>query len=149
MLSESEGLTLKGGTHSVDLPAWISEEGEEEAAQVLTVEDLDFDQPPVGFYEVYINLPQGAKPDYKSPNYVGNLSFFGFGPQAKQDHHKPVHSYDISENIRKLRASGQWKDGQKPKVTFVKREAELPSGVVVEEAEEPAVKIGKVKISTP
>ena len=148
VLAQEGGLTLRGNTETLELPAWISEEGEEEAAPVLTIEDLDFEKAPVGYYEVYINLPEGVTADYKTPYYVGNLSFFGFGPQAKE-HHKPIHAFDIGENIKKLRASGEWKDGQKPKITFVKREAEMPTGVVIEEEEDPPVKIGKVTISTP
>ena len=74
-------------------------------------------------------------------------SFFGFGPQAHGDH-KPVHAYDISEAVKKLKASGEWEDGQKPRVTFVKRDPELPPGVVIQEEEDPPVKIGKITIST-
>ena len=147
MLSQSSTMTLRGKTHSVDMPSWISEEGEDDDAQVLTVEELDFEKPPVGHYEVYINLPEGAQPDYKSKYFIGNLAFFGFGPQARAGH-KPVHTFDISEAIKKLKASGEWKAGQKPKVTFVKRGPELPPGVVIEEEEDPPVKIGKISIST-
>ena len=149
MLSQSSPVTLGGKTHSVTLPSWVSQEGREDHAQVLTVEELDFEEPPVGHYEVYINLPQGAEPDHKSKYFIGNLSFFGFGPQARGDH-KPVHTYDISETIKELKASGEWQDGQKPKVTFVKRGPELPPGVMTREQEDEMsqVKIGKITIST-
>ena len=148
ILSQSSTMTLHGKTHSVTMPSWISRE--EEDAQVLTVEELDFEEPPVGYYEVYINLPEGEEPDHKSKYFIGNLSFFGFGPQAHGDH-KPVHAYDISEAIKKLKESGEWRDRQNLKITFVKRSPELPPGLppslMPREDEDPPVKIGKITIS--
>lgn len=144
-LSSVGQLRLTGGSKSVTLPSWVSEEGDEQAPHVLTIEGLNFEKPPEGFYEVYINLPEGTTPDYKSKYYVGNVSFFGFGPQAKHGH-EPVHAFDITGNIRELKAAGEWQDGGSPRITFVKRD---PEGVVVEEGEEPAVTIGRIRISTP
>ena len=40
------------------------------------IEGIKFGRPGV-YYEVYANLPQGAQPDPKSPNYIGNLPRVG------------------------------------------------------------------------
>jgi hypothetical protein len=43
----------------------------------VSFEGIDFDHLPGVDYEVYLNLPEGARPSPTGPNYVGTLTFFG------------------------------------------------------------------------
>ena len=44
---------------------------------VLDVGDITFSAPPSVAYEVYVDLPAGAKPDPGSPYHAGSLTFYG------------------------------------------------------------------------
>lgn len=93
----------------------------------LNLEGIDYDQNPGVSYEVYINLPEGREPDYRSQYYAGNLSFFGMKPhihggQATLVQGQPggKRSFDITGIIRALQLSGEWQ-GRQIEVTFVMR----------------------------
>src|SRR5262249_19644937 len=104
------------------------------AALALVVEGIRFQKEPMVFYEVYVNLPANEKPDYQSAHYAGNLIFAGVDSCAHARHHalraKGQHkeaeaarvdssrAFDISDNVRELRARGLWHDRQLT-VTFV------------------------------
>jgi tyrosinase len=51
--------------------------GEEKGELVLSLEGIEFGQAPGVYYEAYINLPAGEKPDVEGPYHVGPLTFFG------------------------------------------------------------------------
>lgn len=104
---------------------------------VLTLEGIQAEEHPGTVYEVYINLPQGQEPDYKSDYYVGNLDFFGHvgqahthGGQAAPTQGQPGRNrgFDITRQVKALQASGQWQ-GQQPEVTFVPAKLLPPAGV--------------------
>jgi hypothetical protein len=61
--------------------------------------------------QVYINLPEGVQPDFRSPYYVGTLGLFTVQPwDANSPHagHGATQSFDISRNIAALEAAGEW-----------------------------------------
>jgi tyrosinase len=97
-------------TVAVSLPAAEPEAvGDEGRPWTLVIEGLKFGRPGI-FYEVYANLPQGATPDPKGPNYVGNVAFFGQLENGEAAHQgeKGLHgdatlSYDITELLGRLR----------------------------------------------
>jgi tyrosinase len=94
-------------------------------ALVLKVEGVEVEKNPGAHYEVYLDLPRGAKADYQSVHYVGNLTFFGLVPPkgAMKDHEerpKGGQSYDITAAVRELRARNLWEEDAVV-VTFVRR----------------------------
>lgn len=144
-LAERAGVTLGGGAQTVDLQEQIVEEAEIEGKGLkLDVEGIEFDQSPGAIYEIYLNLPEGAEPTHESPHYVGNLVFFGL---EHKDGAEPRLSYPVTKLVDRLRAEGEWTEGDFD-VTFVRRPPEPPEGMVMEEAEPVPVKIGKISIST-
>lgn len=64
------------------------------------------DQPGVP-YQIFFDLPRGAKADVNSPQYVGIITFFnavkleGTDPNSKDDR---FFSFDITDTVRKLRS---------------------------------------------
>jgi hypothetical protein len=54
---------------------------ERNGALALSLEKLTVKQMPVGYYDLYLNLPQETKPSPTDPHFVGSLSFFGMIPQ--------------------------------------------------------------------
>ncbi|HEY0513596.1 MAG TPA: tyrosinase family protein [Thermoanaerobaculia bacterium] len=96
--------------------------GNEGHRLTLSIEGIQFGRPGV-YYEVYANLPAGAAPDRKSPNYVGNLAVFGqladgTPAHAHGDVGKPGEkslatgatlSYDVQRLIDRLRGQPGYK----------------------------------------
>jgi tyrosinase len=119
-----------------------------ERAIVLDIEGIEFDEMPNGYYEIYLNLPEGERPDFRSKYYVGNLQFFGV--KAREQHHEgerpPRFSYDITKIIDKLKSDEKW-NKQEARVTFVKQEVIAPPGMKAEARVTP-VTIGHVTITT-
>jgi hypothetical protein len=85
---------------------------------VLSISGIDFDKRPEIHYQVYLNLPKGEKPDYKSVYFIGNLSFFSFDLHGNHSHHAPEINFDITQTVRSLRSRNLW-GGAKQSVTFV------------------------------
>jgi Protein of unknown function (DUF_B2219) len=85
----------------------------------LKIEGIKFDSPPGVLYEVYINLPKNEEPNYKSAYFVGNLSFF-VERHAGAAEHPYVARFDITKNVRELKALKLWNDAE-ISVTFVMR----------------------------
>jgi tyrosinase len=61
---------------------------------------------PEGHYEVYVNLPDGMKPNYKSDYYVGNLAFFG--PEITSKRKLMTHSFSLEKIEKKLKKANKW-----------------------------------------
>lgn len=85
----------------------------------LSIEGIKFGRPGV-YYEVYANLPQGAQPDPKGPNYIGNLAVFGQledGQSAHAGHagadkslkSEAILAYEITKLIETLRGQQGFK----------------------------------------
>ncbi|MGA8224128.1 MAG: tyrosinase family protein [Candidatus Acidiferrales bacterium] len=82
-----------------------------ETKLLLSIEGITAEKIPDVHYQVFVGLPEGQKPDYKSVYFVGNLSFFGI----------PSHvSFDISNTVRELVKSKSLSSTELP-VTFVMR----------------------------
>ncbi len=98
----------------------------EEQRIVLGLDGVQYDENPGVTYEVYLNLPE-QQPDYTSDYYVGNLGFFGMetgghGHENQQGGHgHPANiSFDVTDNVRALRAKGEWQEGR-AEVSFFAR----------------------------
>ncbi len=78
----------------------------------LVVEDLQLLRPGV-HYQVYLNLPEGARPDPKGPNFIGHVALF-----TEPEHSEPVdRSFDVTDEVQELRRRGEWSG--EVRVTFV------------------------------
>jgi tyrosinase len=54
------------------------------ARYTLVFEGVQTEAPLNGYFEVYLGLPRDAKPDFKSPYYVGNLTTFGADARSRR-----------------------------------------------------------------
>jgi hypothetical protein len=129
---------------------------------VVNVEGVQFDdQSPGVTYEVYLNLPEGERPNFQSDYYLGNIGFFGMGTyEAEGGHggHPADLSFDATDTVRVLRERGEWNEGE-ASVSFVMRglvpsaEEEESAEALAEQAEpqqEPPgrPRVGRVSITT-
>jgi hypothetical protein len=92
---------------------------------VLKVEGIEVEKNPGAHYEIYLGLPKGAKADFQSVHYVGNLTFFGLAPPRKgakvhDETPKGEQSFDVTAAVRELRSRQLW-DDDKATATFVRR----------------------------
>lgn len=79
-------------------------------ATILTLEGIHGHGVPAVLVEVYVNLPAGQEPDFRSPYYVGNLNLFGL-LQPDQEHQamqSMTQQFDIARNVTALEAAGEW-----------------------------------------
>jgi hypothetical protein len=155
---------LAGPADAVAAAAEASTEGAGVAGGriVLGLDGVQYDENPGITYEVYLNLPEGHEPDYRSDYYVGNVGFFGMTPHDHEGHegghgHPANLSFDVTDNVRALRAKGEWVEGQAD-VSFVPRGLIPPPGaeMLVADAEATAAattpepsgspRIGRVKL---
>ena len=85
----------------------------------LVLKDVQAAAPPGVHYDVYLDLPEGAKPSHDSPNYVGTINFFGVTMMNdKMASMRPrTFSLDVTEQVRALEAHGGLSDT--PAVTLV------------------------------
>jgi hypothetical protein len=102
------------------------------------------------FYEVYVNLPDGAAPDPQGIHYAGNLVFAGLAPSTPHGHpvrrradhgHEldeaylsSVRAIELTDMLPQLRARNHWRDEQLT-VTFA-------LGALVPPANEPRTSPG-------
>jgi tyrosinase len=78
---------------------------------VLTLDGIEGTGVPAVSIQVYINLQEGAQPDFRSPNYVGTIGLFSVQPKEGNGAHKGhgmTQSFDISRNIAALDEAGEW-----------------------------------------
>ncbi|HLI56354.1 MAG TPA: tyrosinase family protein [Actinomycetota bacterium] len=117
----------------------------------LRIDDIQFDEPPKGPYQVFLNLPEGTTPDYRSPYYVGNVTFFGHAHEPGARRRVGSHRFDVTRQVSELKAKGEWDDGQ-VKVTFVPSGpvpapgAETPGEPAEEELSKPKAWVGHVSL---
>jgi hypothetical protein len=105
-------------------------EGGGEQRIVLGLDGVQYDEDPGVTYEIYLNLPEGQQPDYTSDYYVGNLGFFGMeaGGHGEVGHGHPANlSFDVTDNVRALRAKGEWQE-REANVSFFARGLIPPPG---------------------
>jgi len=74
---------------------------------VLTLDGIESAGIPAVSVEVYINVPPDQEPNFRTPYFVGVIGLFalGTGPHAE---HGSSQSFDISQNLAALEASGEW-----------------------------------------
>jgi tyrosinase-like protein/polyphenol oxidase-like protein len=79
----------------------------------VSLEDIRPEGEAAVFYEIYVNLPAGAKDTvYTSPHYLGNLDFFGAPPLQRR--------FNLVPAFRRLRQLKAWSD-ETLRLTFVPR----------------------------
>jgi tyrosinase len=122
-------------------------------AVILSLEGIEFEQPPGVDYEVYLNLPKQAAPNASGPYYVGALTFFGLKHrQGMQGHGAPraplYVKLTLPEKLRQALAAG--KVGvEELQVTFVPQTGTEPVAGVAPApgpAERPAVTIREIRL---
>jgi len=80
------------------------------------------------FYQVYMNLPEGATPDPESAYFLGNLAIFG---EVHEGTASGSRSFDVSDNVRALQEMGEWKG--EVSLTFVPGNADaIPATAAAE-----------------
>jgi hypothetical protein len=124
----------------------LSATGRVEEAITLAVEGIDYDKQPGLYYEIYLDLPADAKPDYQDVHYVGNLAFFARKPHGDKEEHghkdqtQSRQDYNLTGVINALGRHKLW-DPDKATVTFV------PRGLLDAEGKELPLEAAKVKIA--
>jgi plastocyanin len=109
---------IEVGPDPIDVPLLLAEadflatpEARAGVGLVLTLDGIQGTGVPGVTVEIYINLPPDRAPDFRSPNYVGNLGLFTLQPwDADSPHagHAATQYFDISRNIDALEAIGEW-----------------------------------------
>lgn len=92
---------------------------------VLTLEGVRDTGAPAGIYEIYVNLPSDADPDFRGDSFVGLISLFGITAHA--DHGAAdQQSFDITSAVRSAQERGDW--AGEVTVTFVAQGLVPPEG---------------------
>jgi tyrosinase len=60
---------------------------DEESELTLELESVVADKQPEHFWEVYLGLPKGARPDPQSAHYIGNVALFGHSVRGGDHQH--------------------------------------------------------------
>jgi tyrosinase len=90
-----------------------------EKSVYLVLQNVHAAAAPGVHYDVYLDLPEGAKPNQDSPNYVGTINFFGVTMMNdKMASMKPrTFSLDVTDKVKALAARGELTNT--PSVTLV------------------------------
>lgn len=67
------------------------------------------------YYQVYLNLPEGHRPDPAAASFVGNISLYGMERESKEGAEQ---AFNVTKHLRDLRSSGSPPDTLR--VTFVR-----------------------------
>ena len=122
----------------------LREPGAAERVQLI-IEDIKSDQPIGAYYQVYLNLPEGAAPDPKGIHYVGNFSFFGRTPATGRCGPGACGQvFDITELVKRQTEQGVWQD--EPSLTFVLAGLPLTQGERVRLPESVRPEVGAIRI---
>lgn len=139
-----ESFVLKGESRSVTIRLPEESETLRQGDLILRLDQVKVQSFPTGHYEVYVNLPENENPNYKSPFYVGNMSFFG---STKSKEVSRSFRFLLSTIEKKLRTENRWT--KEIKVTFFKTGPEPPPGENVNQQteEQGVIQIGEVNIN--
>jgi tyrosinase len=114
----------------------------------LHFENIKGSGEPTG-YSVYLNLPEGAKPQDHSELFVGHLPMFGVKEATQAD---DVHSgnglhyvLDIGDVIRTLSGKGDW-NPENVRITLVPDEDLLPPIAEDQKRPEHKITIGRISV---
>jgi hypothetical protein len=125
-----EAVQLRAAASGVDLK--VAPEAQRELARfstpqgrgrdiTLQLDDIRVEGTPEVYYEVYVNLPDGARDTtYTSPHYVGNVDFFGPSPQGPHARMPQSRAFSLLPTYARLRGLQRWRDDA-VRVTFVPR----------------------------
>ncbi len=143
---DMSGMELQENPLSITLQLRREKRGLTQGNLMLDLEGVEVDALPIGHYEIYVNLPEDEKPNYKSEYYVGNMSFFGPAQTDAQTTPSRSFKFSLTEVEQKLKKMNQWSD--EVDVTFIKTGPKSPSGQkMIEKMAKPAtVRIGTIKI---
>ncbi|HVF58409.1 MAG TPA: hypothetical protein VNJ70_01150 [Thermoanaerobaculia bacterium] len=117
---------------------------EDPRALVVRFEGIDWERSPGLHYEVYVNLPAGAKPDPEGPHFVGNLSFFG--PQSGQK--DQVEELSLVAPLRELARRDPGTERTPLTLTLAPRGPVLVEGEPAPQLAVPKVSIRRVAVVT-
>ncbi len=96
-------------------------------AVVLHIEGLKSTASSGGYWEVYLNVPKGARPDPDGPHFIGTIAFFG-----RKHAHDPgapsTQDFEVTEVVERLRREKKLEDG-KLNLSFVRRTIDAGAAV--------------------
>jgi Common central domain of tyrosinase/Polyphenol oxidase middle domain len=122
-------------------PAALAPETARAGSIVLDLSDIEYELPPMVWYEVYINLPEKETPSPRSPYFAGNLAFFAVAPHHHREEGQMGQvDMEISGVLDRQARQGMQTAGE-VKVTFVAR------GAGERGASERPVRIGRVRLA--
>ena len=108
---------------------------------MLRLVDVEVETSPSGYYEVYVNVPEGEVPVSGSDAYVGNMTFFGAVPSEVAEY-----QYSLATTEQRLRSAERW-DGTF-RVTLVKAAPIPPRDFFEQLKRNPSlVRIGRIAIT--
>ncbi|HMB53506.1 MAG TPA: hypothetical protein VKU40_09335 [Thermoanaerobaculia bacterium] len=141
----NEPFTLGGGRAelTVEAPVAATAASGEDDRYLLVLDDLEL-LAAGAYYQVYVNLPQGAEPDPDGPHFVGNLSLFGPTPEQRGEGEGALRhseSFDVSDAVRELAAGGGW-DGE-VQLTFVRGN---PAPATAADEPEAFIRVGEASV---
>jgi tyrosinase len=96
---------------------------------MLTIEGIEGTDVVAVTIQVYINLPAGQAPDFRTPYYVGNIGLFGLSSPDRENAlmtHGATQVFDISRNVAALEEAGEWTG--EVTVTFIPVDLNAMSG---------------------
>lgn len=143
MKKDLEDFILKGEPRSITLQLPEEQANLVQGHLMLHLEKVRVHALPMGHYEIYVNLPPGDKPKFKSDYYVGNMSFFG---SSKTETQAQSFSFLLDTLEKKLKSTKKWTG--EIKVTFIKTGPQAPSSQKsIERSEDQGlVQIGEISI---
>jgi tyrosinase len=102
----------------------LGEKSEEAGVLHLSVEGIQFQDPPGVYYDVYLGLPKDTAPTPESPYYLGTITFFGMAHGHETGHasggHARRRAFTVSFRVPpRLQQKLQETDPTRLSVTFV------------------------------
>jgi tyrosinase len=148
-------LTLAGATVRARLtmsaptgPAAQADDGDgDERSSYLTLDDIEGKQNPGLLYGVFVNMPEDAALDHRSPYYAGTMSLFGIEASASDEDdddadapHALRYAFDVSPIVARLKEENRWASDHVD-VTITPIEA---ADSAIDAYDIPAVQVGRV-----
>jgi hypothetical protein len=107
-----------------------------------------------GYYEVYLNLPEGAKATIDSPYYAGNMSTFGADMSSRMAKHGSGGDHNMDgltvrlDITDKMAAMTAVTGAAVPKITLVRAGVEDANGKVADFNKNAGLEIGAVTLKS-
>jgi tyrosinase len=114
-----------------------------DARMYLNLENITGTGDPVS-YAVYLNVPEGARPEDHPERFAGVLPMFGVAEASQADDRHPGsglhYALEVGRIVRELAARGEWNPAR-VRVTFVPRTTSA-----LEAAAERPIRVGRVSV---